>query len=143
MENVASFALMLAFVLAVYTLVAAVLGIHLQKERLQYSAYRGTVAIWVLVTVAIGLLIYGMMTNDFRLAAVAGHSNRALPWYYKITALWSGQEGSLLFWSWLLAGYTMVAVLLNREKHRSMMPYAVATLEVVQGFFLLDRKSVV
>jgi len=76
------------------------------------------------------------MTNDFRLAAVAGHSNRALPWYYKITALWSGQEGSLLFWSWILGNYSMVAVLLNRERHRSMMPYAVATLMVIQGFFL-------
>ena len=92
---------MLAFVLAMYALVASVLGIQRQKERLQYSAYRATIAIWVLVTVAIGYLVYAMMTNDFRLAAVAGHSNRALPWYYKITALWSGQEGSLLFWSWL------------------------------------------
>src|SRR3990172_7892250 len=137
MENVASFALMLAFVLAMYALVASVVGIQRQKERLQYSAYRATVAIWVLVTVAIGYLVYAMMTNDFRLAAVAGHSNRALPWYYNITALWSGQEGSLLFWSWLLAGYSMVAVQLNRERHRSMMPYAVATLMVVQGFFLV------
>ena len=128
---------MLAFVLAMYALVASVLGIQRQKERLQYSAYRATIAIWVLVTVAIGYLVYAMMTNDFRLAAVAGHSNRALPWYYKITALWSGQEGSLLFWSWLLAGYSMVAVQLNRERHRAMMPYAVATLMVVQGFFLV------
>src|SRR3989304_4490683 len=137
MENVASFALMLAFVLAVYALVASVLGIQRQKERLQYSAYRATVAIWVLVPVAVGYLVYAMMTNDFRLGAVAGHSNRALPWYYKITALWSGQEGSLLFWSWLLAGYSVAAVWLNREKHRPMMPYVVAALMVVQGFFLI------
>ena len=136
MENVASFALMLAFVLVVYGLLAAVIGIRQQKERLQYSAYRASVAIWALVTVAIGILVYSLMTDDFRFAAVAGHSNRALPWYYKITALWSGQEGSLLFWSWILANYSAVAVLLNRERHRSMMPYAVATLLVIQGFFL-------
>jgi len=127
---------MLAFVLAVYALLASIIGIRRQKERLQYSAYRATAAIWALVTVAMGVLIYSTMTNDFRLAAVAGHSNRALPWYYKITALWSGQEGSLLFWSWILASYGMVAVVLNRERHRSMMPYAVAVLMVVQGFFL-------
>ena len=127
---------MLAFVLAVYAFVASILGIRRQKERLQYSAYRATVAIWALVTVAMGVLVYSLMTNDFRFAAVAGHSNRALPWYYKITALWSGQEGSLLFWSWILASYGMVAVVLNRERHRSMMPYAVAVLMVVQGFFL-------
>ncbi|MBF8305370.1 MAG: cytochrome c assembly protein [Acidobacteria bacterium] len=127
---------MLAFVLAVYALLASIIGIRRQKERLQYSAYRATAAIWALVTVAMGVLVYSTMTNDFRLAAVAGHSNRALPWFYKITALWSGQEGSLLFWSWILASYGMVAVVLNRERHRSMMPYAVAVLMVVQGFFL-------
>jgi len=72
MENVASFALMLAFVLVVYGLLASLVGIRQQKERLQYSAYRATVAIWALVTVAIGILVYSLMTNDFRLAAVAG-----------------------------------------------------------------------
>ena len=128
---------MLAFVLAVYALVASIVGIRRQKERLQYSAYRAVIAVGVLVTVATGILLYSLMTNDFRFAAVAGHSNRALPWYYKLTALWSGQEGSLLFWSWLLACYGMVAVILNRERHRSMMPYAVAVLMVVQGFFLI------
>ena len=136
MENIASFALLLAFVLVVYAIVASVAGVLLRKERLQYSAYRAIAAIWALVTVAIGCLAYALLTNDFRFAYVAAHSNRALPWFYKITSLWSGQEGSLLFWSWLLASYSMVAVWLNRERHRSMMPYAVATLAVVQGFFL-------
>ena len=136
MENIASFALLLAFVLVVYAIVASVAGVLLRKERLQYSAYRAIAAIWALVTVAIGCLAYALLTNDFRFAYVAAHSNRALPWFYKITSLWSGQEGSLLFWSWLLASYSMVAVWLNRERHRSMMPYAAATLAVVQGFFL-------
>ncbi len=137
MENVASFALLLALVLAAYAFAASVGGALRKNERLQYSAYRATGAIWVLVTLATGCLVYALLTDDFRLAAVSSHSNRALPWYYKITALWSGQGGSLLFWSWLLACYSMVAVWLNREKHRSMMPYAVATLTVVQGFFLV------
>ncbi|MBI4464391.1 MAG: cytochrome c biogenesis protein CcsA, partial [Acidobacteria bacterium] len=136
MENVASFALLLAFVLAVYTFTASVLGALRRKERLQYSAYRATVAIFALVTFAAGSLVYALLTDDFRLVSVAGHSNRALPWFYKITALWSGQEGSLLLWSWMLAGYSVVAVWPNREKHRPMMAYVVATLAFVQGFFL-------
>ena len=135
-ETVASFALVLAWVLAAYALAASLAAIWRGKPRLQYSAYRAVAAVGVLVTVAIGGLLYALLTDDFRLAAVAGHSNRALPWYYKMTALWSGQEGSLLFWSWLLAGYSAVAVWLNREKHRSMMPYVVATLMAIQGFFL-------
>ena len=136
METVASFSLLLAFVLVFYAFGASVFGAFGEKDRLQYTAYRATAAICILITVATGCLVYALLTDDFRLVYVAGHSNRALPWYYKITSLWSGQEGSLLFWSWLLAGYGMLAVWLNREKHRSMMPYVVATLMVVQGFFL-------
>ena len=137
MESIASFALLLALLLAAYAIAASIGGALRQKPRLQYSAYRATAAIWVLVTVATGCLVYSLLADDFRLVSVAGHSNRALPWYYKITALWSGQEGSLLFWSWLLAGYSVAAVWLNREKHRPMMPYVVAALMVVQGFFLI------
>ena len=137
MEIVASFSLVLAFILAVYSFAAALTGDWAGKERLLQSSYRATAALWVLVTVAIGFLVYSLLTDDFRIAAVASHSNRALPWFYKVTALWSGQEGSLLFWSWLLATFSVVAVWLNRQKHRAMMPYVVAILMVVQAFFLL------
>jgi cytochrome c-type biogenesis protein CcmF len=137
METIGGFALCLALVLIVYALAASVAGVLQRKERLQYSAYRAVAAVCALVTISAVILLYSLLTNDFRLAAVAGHSNRAMPWFYKLTALWSGQEGSLLLWSWILSGYAMVAVWLNREKHRSMMPYVVATLAVVQGFFLI------
>ena len=119
---------MLAFVLAVYAFIASIVGIRQQKDRLQYSAYRAVVAVGVLVTIATGILLYALMSNDFRFAAVAGHSNRALPWYYKLTALWSGQEGSLLFWSWLLSCYGVIAVRLNRRHLPELQPYVIATL---------------
>ena len=137
MEVIAGFALCLALALTVYALAASITGVVRKNDRLIYSSYRAVVAVWVAVTVAIGILLYSLFNDDFYLAYVAAHSNRALPWFYKITSLWSGQEGSLLFWSWLLAGYAMVAVWSNREKHRSMMPYVVATLSTIQGFFLI------
>ncbi len=62
------------------------------------------------------------MTGDFRFAYVAEHSNRAMPTLYKFAAWWGGQEGSLLFWSWLLSTYAAVVVFTNRRKHRDMMP---------------------
>ncbi len=143
MENIGSFALILAFLLTLYAIAASILGVLQKKERLQYSAYRATGAIWALVTLAVGCLLYALLTDDYRVAYAAGHSNRALPWVYKISSLWSGQEGSLLFWSFLLSTYSMIAVRLNREKHRDMMPYVTATLMVVLGFFLLMNVFVV
>jgi cytochrome c-type biogenesis protein CcmF len=60
-----------------------------------------------------------------------------MPALYKFAAWWGGQEGSLLLWSWLLAGYAAVVVFTNRRKHRGIMPYVTATLMVTQCFFLV------
>jgi cytochrome c-type biogenesis protein CcmF len=91
----------------------------------------------VLVTFASGILVYSLMTGDFRFAYVAEHSNRSMPMLYKFAAWWGGQEGSLLFWSWLLSTYAAVVVFTNRRKHRDMMPYVVGVLTTVQSFFLV------
>jgi cytochrome c-type biogenesis protein CcmF len=55
--------------------------------------------------------------------------------FYKVAALWAGQEGSLLFWTWLLSIYSALAVLLNRKKNRQLMPYVVAVLMGTGVFF--------
>ena len=56
--------------------------------------------------------------------------------FYKFAALWAGQEGSLLFWSWLLSIYAFSALFLNRKKHPELMPYVGVVLAGVQIFFL-------
>ncbi len=68
------------------------------------------------------------MTGDFRFAYVAEHSNRTMPMLYKFAAWWGGQEGSLLFWSWLLSTYAAVVAFTNRRRHRDMMPWVLAVL---------------
>ena len=66
-----------------------------------------------------------------------------MPLGYKFTAWWGGQEGSLLFWSWLLASYAAVVVFTNRRKHRDFMPYVIAVLASIQTFFLILNAFVV
>jgi cytochrome c-type biogenesis protein CcmF len=137
MENLGALALLLAFCLAVYTVLAALVGKWKDRAYLARSAERGVLSVWLLVTVASGLLIYLLFQNDFRLSFIAGHSNRDLPAVYKFAAWWGGQEGSLLFWLWILSTYTLVAVYTNRRKHRDMMGYVIAILMAVQVFFLI------
>jgi cytochrome c-type biogenesis protein CcmF len=137
MENLGSLAILLAFCVAVYAVVASVLGGVRHKPFLVVSGQRAVYSVWVLITLASGILVYSLMTGDFRFAYVAEHSNRSMPTLYKFAAWWGGQEGSLLFWSWLLSGYAMVVAFTNRRKHRDMMPYVVAVLATVQAFFLL------
>ena len=137
MITLGSFSLYLALVLGVYTLLASIIGIVQDKERLKFSAYRATLATCALLTIAVGVLWNRLFADDFTLSSVAFHSNKDLPWFYKLTALWSGQEGSLLFWSWVLSMYVAVSVWLNRKEYRQLMPYVVIILSVVQLFFLV------
>ena len=136
MDVFGSFALLLAFLAAVYAFGAGIAGILTRRALLTKSARNAGMAVFGLVTLAVASLEYFFFTDNFSLAYVASHSNRALPAFYKFAALWAGQEGSLLWWSWLLSVYAFLALFLNRKRHPELMPYVGVTLAGVQIFFL-------
>jgi cytochrome c-type biogenesis protein CcmF len=131
-----SFALLLAFIVAVYAFLAGIAGILTRRTLLTKSAQNAGMAVFFLVTFAVGTLEYYFFTDNFSLAYVAEHSNRALPGFYKFAALWAGQQGSLLWWSWLLSLYAFLALFANRKKHPELMPYVGVVIAGVQIFFL-------
>jgi cytochrome c-type biogenesis protein CcmF len=131
-----SFALLLAFIVAVYAFLAGIAGILTRRTLLTKSALNAGMAVFFLVTFAVATLEYFFFTDNFSLAYVAEHSNRALPAFYKFAALWAGQQGSLLWWSWLLSLYAFFALFANRKKHPELMPYVGVVIAGVQIFFL-------
>jgi cytochrome c-type biogenesis protein CcmF len=131
-----SFALILAFLAAVYAFAGGIAGIVARRPLLVKSARNAGMAIFALVTLAVASLEYYFFTDNFSLAYVASHSNRALPPFYKFAALWAGQEGSLLFWSWVLSIYVFSVLFINRKKHPELLPYADVVMAGVQIFFL-------
>ena len=135
MENIGALSVLLAFCFAIYAAVASVAGKYGRRPLLAVSAERTVYAIWVLLTAASLVLITALIQGDYRLAYVEAHSNKAMPTIYKFTAWWGGQEGSLLFWSWILASYSAVAVWTNRRRFRDMMPIVVAIMMTTLGFF--------
>jgi cytochrome c-type biogenesis protein CcmF len=135
MNQVGSVGLISALAFAVYALAAGIVGGKLRSLRVVKSAERATLAFAAMITLAIVALEYLILTNNFHNAYVAEHSNRDLTTYYKVAVLWAGQEGSLLFWTWLLSLYSALAVLMNRQKNRQLMPYVVAVLMGTGIFF--------
>ncbi len=135
MNQVGSVALVAALAFAAYGVVAGAVGGKLRSLKIVRSAERSTLAFFVMITVAVFALEFLILKDDFHSAYVAAHSNRDLPVYYKIAVLWSGQEGSLLFWTWLLAIYGGMAVLLNHRKNRQLMPYVVSIIMATGAFF--------
>ncbi len=137
MENLGALSLILAFCFAAYSVLASLIGKWRSKPFLLVSAQRAVYTVWALVSVASGILVYALIVGDYRLAYVAAHSNKAMPVYYKFAAWWGGQEGSLLFWAFLLSTYSAVVVFTNRGKFREMMPWVTSVLMTTLAFFLV------
>jgi len=137
MENIGALSILLAFCLAVYAVIGSVIGRLKRNLFLVVSAERAVYSVWVLITTAAGLLIYSLLTGDFRLGYVAAHTDASMSNIYKFTAWWGGQEGSLLLWAWMLATYSAIVVFMNRHKFRDMMPWVTAVMMATESFFLV------
>jgi len=142
MENLGALSLLLAFCLALYSIAASVTGKLRTNQFLVVSGERAVYACFGLVTVAAGILLNAIFTSDFRLTYVYQHSDKSMPLIYKFTAWWGGQEGSLLFWAWLLGLYAVIAVYINRNKYRNIMPYVTAIMMTTMAFFLFINTKV-
>ena len=140
-----SFALLIALALAAYNLLAGALALRwiatgqparISPERLADTARRAGIAGFLAISAAAFALVWSVFTNDFSITYIMEHSNRALPGAYKFSALWSGQEGSLLLWAWLLGIYGFVLRLTHKTDVK-LYAYAGTILAGIQVFFLL------
>jgi cytochrome c-type biogenesis protein CcmF len=136
MSVIGAFALRFAFFTAIYAVVVALLGGRLRRVNLLQSAERATYAVFGLVSIAMLAMFYALLAHDFSLQYIASVSNRSMPVFYLIAALWGGQEGSMLLWLWILAMYSAIAVRQHRFRHRELMPYVISTLMLTALLFL-------
>ena len=136
MDVFGSFSLLLAFVCACYAVVGGIFAIRTRHPLLVKSTRQAGIATCALIFLSMLSLEYLLFTDNFSMAYVVQHSNRDLSTFYKIAALWAGQEGSLLFWSTLLSVYVISVLLAYRHKNGELMPYVGVILAAVQLFFL-------
>jgi cytochrome c-type biogenesis protein CcmF len=128
-------ALVVCFGLALYAVVAGFWGAHTRRRRLALSAQNALVAAFLAAAVATGVLLVALVSSDFSFTYVSSFTSRELPLAYKLTALWGGQEGSLLLWLLVLTGYGAAAVLLDRKAGRELVGWVVPVLGIVAAFF--------
>jgi len=96
---------------------------------------RAAALFFAFASCAMAALLWALLTDDFRLAYVVQHSYRLQPVAFKVAALWSGQQGSLLFWLWLQALYAFLLARERPERMGSLQAPAVAILLASGGFF--------
>ena len=139
MPSIGTFALLLALSFSSYSFLAglvALFGRDPGSMRLGETARRAGIAVFGAVLLAAIVLVLSAFRDDFSIAYIFHHSNRDLPAAYKFAVLWSGQEGSLLFWSLLLGGYGLVLRLRYRTDQR-LFAHASVVIAAVQVFFLM------
>src|SRR4051794_10808915 len=88
------------------------------------------------MTLGIVILEIAFARSDFSFSLVQRYSSTDTPGFYKLTAMWSSQEGSLLLWVFLLSVYSSIVLFATRRRHREIAPYANSVLAVIAVFFL-------
>ena len=134
MADLGRASLIICLGLALYGLFVGAFAAKARKRRLASTARNALYGSFAVTSIAMGVLIASFFRRDFSNAYVAAHSNRTLPGLYTLSALWGGQEGSLLLWLFLLTMYSAAAIALNR-KMGSAMAWVVPVLALVQAFF--------
>src|SRR2546429_6150254 len=129
-------AICLALLFAAYATGVSILGALRRRRHLVRSGEHAAYAVFALVVVAVAILLRALVQHDFSLEYVAAYSSSTLPLRYTIAALWGGQKGSLLFWTFILTFFSTIVQVQNRAKNRELMPYVTVTLMTIALFFL-------
>lgn len=100
------------------------------------AARRAVIVASFFTTLAAAGVVYAMVIGDYQMEYVWSNSDRDMPLFYKIGALWGGQAGSLLFWALLMSFFTVAFVIRHRKDSDTLIAPSVTTLMLIQGFFL-------
>lgn len=135
MATIGTLCVYLILLLATWSAALALVGARRRSSAMVQSAQLALYGVAASATLAVLLLAYAFTISDYSLIYVQQHSERAMPVFYRITALWGGMEGSLLLWVWLLALVSAVAMRTNQHRLGDIVPYASAVLMLVVVFF--------
>jgi cytochrome c-type biogenesis protein CcmF len=137
--------LILALAIAVYGIIASLYGVRIgdstgpvgrwSGRAWVASGRRAVYALAATLAVCFAVLEAAFLRSDFSFELVASHSSTTTPAFYRATAIWSSQEGSLLLWVVLLSGWSSAILFLTRRRAREVAPYATAVLLGVAAFF--------
>ena len=128
--------LCITLITAIYAVVTAFLGGRYNEQRLVESARLAMALVFPLLTVAVICLLFLLKSGDFSVVYVYSVTSKVMPDYLKLTALWGGQAGSLLFWSWLMAAFGSAVAIRKWNRDREFLPWVIIVAMITLIFFL-------
>lgn len=137
MIEIGYFSILLAFMTATYGGVTSIVGARAQNAQLITSGAHGVIATFGMLTLASIVLVHQLYIGNFQIEYVASYTSSTLPEFYRVTALWAGQKGSLLLWGWTLSLFALMVHLTNRNRNQALIPYVHAVMMSVTLFFIV------
>src|ERR1044072_8967962 len=132
--SLGSAALGLAFLTAIFAVVTALVGRYGEQRWVDVSR-RAVYGLLALLTFCVVVIEVPFASDDFSFSIVQQHSSIETPTFYKLAAMWSSQEGSLLLWAWVLSIASSLALFATRARMRELGATATAVLAGVAAFF--------
>ncbi|HZW81859.1 MAG TPA: heme lyase CcmF/NrfE family subunit [Candidatus Deferrimicrobium sp.] len=133
MAQIGYFSIVLALAISLYGIIAFVVGINSKNKAFVDSAKGAVLAVAILGSVATFVLLYFLMTGDYSIQYVAEYTSNDLPIFYKFSAWWAGNAGSILLWVFVLGWYTVVVAFSKKTKEAA--PHTSAILLFIASFF--------
>jgi cytochrome c-type biogenesis protein CcmF len=134
--EIGHFAVITAMVLSVIGVISPIIGLKTRRPEWIRIGRQAVTLIFILLTVGMASLEYAFITRDFSVKYVVFTSNSKLPWFYTVSALWGGHEGSLLLWVWLLSVFCLIAIWAHWRTQPAIMPYLIGMESFVMFGFL-------
>ncbi len=135
--NIGYGALVITFVISLYGIFAAIYGVRKSSPAWVDSARNAMLLTWPLLTISALSIIYLLVIGRYEVEYVAEVTSNSMPLYLRITALWGGQAGSLVFWTWLMAAFASAVTLRKWDRDREFLPWVVVVSLVTLAFFLV------
>ena len=136
MASLGYYLLLAAFLSGVYAAAMSVAGARRRSQRLINSGTGAFYLTMAIMLAASSVIVHAFVTGNYAIKYVQRYSNTAQPLAYKLASYWGGLDGSIMFWVTLLSIFGCIAIYVNRERHRELIPYVVAVISVVEMFFL-------
>ena len=128
-------ALVFALLTSIYSVVVSVAGGYLRHARIVVSARNAVWLTFFMMTLSCVMLQAAIVTEQYQISYVWSVSSPDMPAFFRWTAVWGSQAGALVFWSFLMSGFTAAAVWFNWNSDRRLMPYFIAFSMAVMVFF--------
>ena len=130
-------ALIITFIVSIYGAAAAMYGVRKNSPAWVDSARNAMLLTWPLLTVVALSIIYLLVSGSYEVEYVTAVTSNSMPLYLRVTALWGGQAGSLVFWSWLMSAFASAVTLRKWDRDREFLPWVILVSLVTLAFFLL------